>query len=71
MGSEMEIKDIEMIERLEEITARKFIKYYVLWLLVRMAIGLGLLGVAALVSWFGVQWLVSNIDKLAPVPRLP
>ena len=64
----MDVKEIELIE---EVTARKFIKYYVIWCLIRMAIGLGLIGAAALVSWLGIQWLVSNIDKMAPIPRLP
>ena len=64
----MDVKEIELIE---EITARKFIKYYVIWYLIRVAIGLGLLGVAALVSWLGIQWLVNNIDKMAPIPKLP
>jgi len=68
MGPEMNVKEIELIE---EITARKFIKYYVIWYLIRVAIGLGLLGVAALVSLFGIQWMVNNIDKMAPIPRLP
>jgi hypothetical protein len=64
----MNVKEIELIE---EITARKVLKYYVIWYLIRVAIGLGLFGIAALVSWFGIQWLVNNIDKMAPIPKLP
>jgi hypothetical protein len=64
----MEINE-KLVERLAEIAGRKFIKYYVIWYLVRVAIGLGLLGIAALVSWLGIQWMVSSIDKM--VPRLP
>jgi len=64
----MDVKEIELIE---EITARKVLKYYVLWYLIRFAIGLGFLGVAALISWFGIQWMVNNIDKMAPIPKLP
>jgi len=64
----MDVKEIELIE---EITARKVLKYYVIWYLIRFAIGLGFLGVAALISWFGIQWLVNNIDKMAPIPKLP
>jgi hypothetical protein len=62
----MNVKEIELIE---EVTARKFIKYYVIWYLIRVAIGLGLLGIAALVSWLSIQWMVENIAKM--VPRLP
>ena len=64
----MDVKEIELIE---EITGRKVLKYYVLWYLIRFAIGLGFLGIAALISWFGIQWLVNNIDKMAPIPKLP
>jgi hypothetical protein len=62
----MEIND-KLVERLAEIAGRKFIKYYVLWMLVRIGLGLLMIGIFAAVSWVGLQWVLNN----APIPRLP
>jgi hypothetical protein len=62
----MEIND-KLVERLADIAGRKFIKYYVIWYLVRIGLGLLMLGIFAAVSWIGLQWVLNN----APIPRLP
>jgi hypothetical protein len=60
----MNVKDIESIE---EVTGRKLIKYYAIYMLVKLGIGLLGLGIAFAVAWIGLQLVVSN----APIPRLP
>ena len=66
LGSEMEINK-ELVERIADVAGRKFIKYYTLWMLVRIGLGLLILGIFAAVSWIGLQWVLNN----APIPRLP
>jgi hypothetical protein len=62
----MEINE-ELVERLADVAGRKFIKYYALWMLVRIGLGMLMLGIFAAVAWLGLQWVLNN----APIPRLP
>jgi hypothetical protein len=64
----MEISE-ELVERLADIAGRKFIKYYALWVLVRIGLGMLMLGIFAAVAWLGLQWFLNSLNSA--VPRLP
>jgi len=49
-----------------DIVGKKFVKYYMLWSLVKFGLGLLWLGVAFLVALIGINFVLSNI----PVPKV-